>query len=65
VKAPGSKRLKQQYFKLHSNFAFNLNLCRYSMVVDSTHLKMYVWYDNEYGYSARMVDIAKMLVAAM
>jgi glyceraldehyde 3-phosphate dehydrogenase len=35
------------------------------MVVDSTHLKMYVWYDNEYGYSARMVDIAKMLVAAM
>ena len=36
-----------------------------TMVVDSTHLKMYVWYDNEYGYSARMVDIAKMVVASM
>jgi glyceraldehyde 3-phosphate dehydrogenase len=33
-----------------------------TMVVDKTHLKMYVWYDNEYGYSARMVDIARMLV---
>ena len=34
-----------------------------TMVVDKTHLKMYVWYDNEYGYSARMVDIARMIVA--
>ena len=34
-----------------------------TMVVDDTHLKLYVWYDNEYGYSARMVDIARMLVA--
>ena len=25
-----------------------------TMVVDKTHLKMYVWYDNEYQYSARM-----------
>jgi len=36
-----------------------------TMVVDKTHLKMYVWYDNEYGYSARMVDIAKMIAASM
>jgi glyceraldehyde 3-phosphate dehydrogenase len=35
-----------------------------TMVVDNTHLKMYIWYDNEYGYSARMVDIARMIVAA-
>jgi len=24
-------------------------------------VKLYVWYDNEYGYSMRMVDIAKMV----
>lgn len=36
-----------------------------TMVVDKTHLKMYVWYDNEYGYSARMVDIALMLISGM
>ena len=36
-----------------------------TMVVDGTHLKMYVWYDNEYGYSARMVDIALMIIAKM
>ena len=36
-----------------------------TMVVDKTHLKMYVWYDNEYGYSARMVDIALMIAKKM
>jgi len=36
-----------------------------TMVVDKTHLKMYVWYDNEYGYSARMVDIARMIISSM
>lgn len=36
-----------------------------TMVVDNTHLKMYIWYDNEYGYSARMVDVARMIVAKM
>ena len=36
-----------------------------TMVVDKTHLKLYVWYDNEYGYSARMVDIARMIVGKM
>jgi glyceraldehyde 3-phosphate dehydrogenase len=33
-----------------------------TVVVDGTHLKLYLWYDNEYGYSARMVDIARMVV---
>merc|ERR1711990_386187 len=32
-------------------------------VVDKRHLKIYAWYDNEYGYSARMADIANMVVA--
>jgi len=36
-----------------------------TMVVDKRHLKLYVWYDNEWGYSCRMVDIAKMLAAKM
>ena len=33
-----------------------------TVVVDGTHLKLYLWYDNEYGYSAQMVDIARMVV---
>ncbi len=24
-------------------------------------VKIYAWYDNEYGYSCRLVDIAKMV----
>eukprot|EP00894_Picocystis_sp_ML_P003417 jgi/Pico_ML_1/53934/g442.t1 len=33
-----------------------------TMVIDGTMVKLYVWYDNEYGYSCRMVDICKMVV---
>jgi len=29
-----------------------------TMVTDSTMLKVYAWYDNEMGYSCRMVDLA-------
>ena len=29
-----------------------------TMVTDSTMLKIYAWYDNEMGYSCRMVDLA-------
>ena len=36
-----------------------------TMVVDGTHLKLYVWYDNEYGYSARMVDCAAMVARSL
>ena len=28
------------------------------MVTDGTLLKIYAWYDNEMGYSCRMVDLA-------
>ena len=29
-----------------------------TLVVDGTHLKVYAWYDNEWGYSCRMADLA-------
>ena len=34
-----------------------------TMVTDGTLLKVYAWYDNELGYSCRMVDLAKKLIA--
>ena len=34
-------------------------------VVDKRHLKVYAWYDNEYGYSARMADIANMVAESI
>lgn len=32
-----------------------------TVVVDGTHLKVYLWYDNEWGYVNRMMDIAHMM----
>ena len=32
-----------------------------TMVVDGTHLKICLWYDNEWGYVNRMMDIAHMI----
>ncbi|MBM5786133.1 MAG: type I glyceraldehyde-3-phosphate dehydrogenase, partial [Cyanobacteria bacterium K_DeepCast_35m_m1_288] len=29
-----------------------------TMVVSGTQLKVYAWYDNEWGYSSRMADLA-------
>ena len=26
-------------------------------MIDGTMVKIYVWYDNEYGYSCRLVDL--------
>lgn len=34
-----------------------------TIVTDGTLLKVYAWYDNELGYSCRMVDLAKKLIA--
>uniref|UniRef100_A0A7S1X3H0 glyceraldehyde-3-phosphate dehydrogenase (NADP(+)) (phosphorylating) n=1 Tax=Tetraselmis chuii TaxID=63592 RepID=A0A7S1X3H0_9CHLO len=36
-----------------------------TQVIDDTMVKLYVWYDNEFGYSMRMVDVAKMVVEKM
>lgn len=32
-----------------------------TMVVDGSHLKIYLWYDNEWGYVNRMMDLADMM----
>lgn len=36
-----------------------------TMVVNATHLKVYAWYDNEWGYACRMADIARMMAGAL
>lgn len=36
-----------------------------TMVVDGTHLKVYAWYDNEWGYVCRMVDILRKVAASI
>ena len=36
-----------------------------TQVIDGTMVKIYAWYDNEMGYSCRMVDIAKMVASHM
>ena len=33
-----------------------------TFVVDGTFAKVFAWYDNEWGFSNRMVDVAKLLV---
>ena len=35
-----------------------------TMVINETMLKMYVWYDNEWGYSCRMLDTAVAMMNA-
>jgi glyceraldehyde 3-phosphate dehydrogenase len=32
-----------------------------TMVVNGTHVKIYAWYDNEWGYAHRLVDVAHMV----
>jgi glyceraldehyde 3-phosphate dehydrogenase len=32
------------------------------MVIDGTFVKIVGWYDNEWGYSNRMIDIIKILM---
>ena len=36
-----------------------------TMVVNGTQLKLYAWYDNEWGYVCRMADIARMVTASL
>ena len=36
-----------------------------TMVIDGTQVKIYAWYDNEWGYVNRMMDIASMLAKSL
>ncbi|PIB24114.1 type I glyceraldehyde-3-phosphate dehydrogenase [Amylibacter kogurei] len=36
-----------------------------TMVVNGTQVKIYAWYDNEYGYAHRLVDVAMMVGGAL
>jgi glyceraldehyde 3-phosphate dehydrogenase len=36
-----------------------------TMVVNGTQVKVYAWYDNEWGYACRMADIARIVAGTM
>ena len=36
-----------------------------TMVVNGTQVKVYAWYDNEWGYSCRLADIVRMIAGSM
>ncbi|MGY6706318.1 ArsJ-associated glyceraldehyde-3-phosphate dehydrogenase [Roseinatronobacter sp.] len=36
-----------------------------TMVVNGTQLKLYVWYDNEFGYACRLGDITRMVAGTI
>jgi glyceraldehyde 3-phosphate dehydrogenase len=36
-----------------------------TMVINGTQLKVYAWYDNEWGYACRLADIARLVAGAM
>ena len=36
-----------------------------TMVVNGTQVKIYAWYDNEWGYAHRLADVALMVGASL
>ncbi len=36
-----------------------------TMVVDGTQVKIYAWYDNEWGYVSRMIDLVRKVAAGL
>lgn len=36
-----------------------------TMVVNGTQVKIYAWYDNEWGYAHRLIDVARMVAASL
>ena len=36
-----------------------------TMVVNGTQVKVYSWYDNEWGYACRLADVARLVAAGM
>ena len=35
------------------------------MVVDGTQVKILAWYDNEWGYANRLVELARIVAASL
>lgn len=36
-----------------------------TMVINGTQVKIYAWYDNEWGYASRLADITRMVAASL
>ncbi|MFN4202714.1 MAG: ArsJ-associated glyceraldehyde-3-phosphate dehydrogenase [Tabrizicola sp.] len=36
-----------------------------TMVINGTQVKVYAWYDNEWGYACRLADIARLVAASL
>jgi glyceraldehyde 3-phosphate dehydrogenase len=36
-----------------------------TLVIDETQVKVYAWYDNEWGYANRLIDLARKVAAAL
>jgi len=36
-----------------------------TMIVNTTQLKLLVWYDNEWGYANRMMDLTKQVASSL
>jgi len=36
-----------------------------TMVVNGTQVKIYAWYDNEWGYACRLADITRMVAQSL
>ncbi|MBV7380137.1 ArsJ-associated glyceraldehyde-3-phosphate dehydrogenase [Maritimibacter dapengensis] len=36
-----------------------------TMVVNGTQVKVYAWYDNEWGYACRLADVTRMVLASL
>ena len=36
-----------------------------TMVINGTQVKIYAWYDNEWGYSCRLADVVRMVAGSM
>lgn len=36
-----------------------------TMVINGTQVKIYAWYDNEWGYANRLIDVARMVGASL
>jgi len=36
-----------------------------TMVTGGTQVKIYAWYDNEWGYACRLADVARLVMASL